>query len=659
VQPFLPPLYAEPTQVTEILNRQFRVFGAGPWPYHTADARPSTDLGSEARGAGRRTAHNARANMSPEGRFIDWQLDVLSGHRWSADRVSTTLTVSTPPGADIKVPWEIGRCHAVSLLALAWNEQAPSAISRAMEHIVLDFISTNPPGHGVHWVSGLEVSIRAMNWLVAVELLVAKGYPFDSAWTAVVHEALVEHGRFIHRHLSWVPKGRNNHYLGEVVGLLALGACLPPSAQTDAWLAYGFQELERELLYQILPDGGSFEGSSAYHGFACEFALLGTALCLATHGSGRSPSYAPFRPPGARRLRPTTIRRWRDAPLGSSELFVAPYWVRLEKAARFLQTIEMHDGQIPQIGDNDSGRLLKFGVPTAGGSELCGLQEGDERLLDYRAVASALRTVASPARKPRAVQNGPGRRQREARRASARALGPRGECAQHAKALEALTVWADTPTVPVFTAAPAAPPMDRLVLSEEAEWITPGREYRYVFHASVDLEEGLEVSRFPDFGLVVYRSRHLFLSVRCPLARSRHPRAGHVHADELSIELAIDASPVVRDPGTGCYTSDHAARNAFRGRAKHFTPLPDVVVPPGRAGLFVGPAPARIEVDETTTHRFRATARAPQGTFSRSVSISGRSVVVIDLGTSPWEPKPAASWRSAYSPRYGSVVTCF
>ncbi len=63
-----------------------------------------------------------------------------------------------------------------------------------------------------------------------------------------------------------------------------------------------------------------------------------------------------------------------------------------------------------------------------------------------------------------------------------------------------------------------------------------------------NLRENLVSLAYPDFGIYVFRSRRLFLAVRCG-AIGQRGRGGHAHNDQLAIELdpeverAVDALP--------------------------------------------------------------------------------------------------------------------
>jgi Heparinase II/III-like protein/Heparinase II/III N-terminus len=48
-----------------------------------------------------------------------------------------------------------------------------------------------------------------------------------------------------------------------------------------------------------------------------------------------------------------------------------------------------------------------------------------------------------------------------------------------------------------------------------------------------------------------------------------YQNGGHAHADALSLTLSVHGTPLLIDPGTGCYTTDRAIRDRFRSTALH------------------------------------------------------------------------------------------
>jgi hypothetical protein len=82
---------------------------------------------------------------------------------------------------------------------------------------------------------------------------------------------------------------------------------------------------------------------------------------------------------------------------------------------------------------------------------------------------------------------------------------------------------------------------------------------------------GMTFKAFPDFGLFIFKSKRIHMSIRCgPIGQ--YGKGGHAHTDQLGITLEVDGTPWIRDPGSFCYTSDPDLRNTYRSAAAHFIP---------------------------------------------------------------------------------------
>lgn len=585
----------------DLLLRRFRIFGGASRDCRAEAVEPGHAWGDAL------PESLAALVAKPRTEAVDWHLDPVSGHRWDL-RPSSQIRIGDPSGVDIKAPWEFGRLQGLPIMARAWDPAEGRALADGVIELLSDFVAWNPPGRGIHWRSGLEVALRAHNVGLSLDIVRAKGYEMSRDLERSCAMVLALHGRFLTRHLSWVPRGRNNHYLGEILGLATVGAWLE-GAEPATWVAYAGQELSAECRYQFLPDGGSFEGSTTYHGFAAELLIWGAVLV--DHAWRRGGTPLPFSPGGAPRLQAETRAAW--AGRVASSAFDRSFWERVSRTGDFLAGIRAGNGEVPQVGDNDSGRLTKIGVLHR--------REGQgtvEALLDYSAVERAVALA-------------------------------RGEALDR-----------DIPTVmralehSGTVLMPAVPPPRHSVTIENQR--IDGRTTT-VFHTEADLWDGLDHRWFADFGLVVLRSTHLFLTVRCPGRRSRHPRGGHLHADELAITMRIAGAPVVLDSGTGCYTSDAASRNRFRNRSAHWTPLPDVSYPTGMGGLFVSPRLADCRVAHCDAKLVEVEADWGGRRYRRQVRIERNAVVVIDEPSGRLFDSDPEAWRRAYSPRYGSVIS--
>lgn len=73
---------------------------------------------------------------------------------------------------------------------------------------------------------------------------------------------------------------------------------------------------------------------------------------------------------------------------------------------------------------------------------------------------------------------------------------------------------------------------------------------------------------YPDFGLYLYRSKRLYLAIRCGFGQ----HLSHAHNDQLSFELSVDGTEWARDLGTYVYTPLPHQRNRYRSVGAHAAP---------------------------------------------------------------------------------------
>ena len=517
--------------------------------------------------------------IGPDYSPIDWQRDFKSGYRWSEATWYMDIRYGHKPGADIKVPWELARMQHLPQLAWAYAlasrgaEGTPERYLGEFRNQVLDFIATNPPRFGVNWRSAMEVAIRAANWAVAADLFRAGGASFDSQFETVLSRSLYEHGLHIEGNLEWDHQVRGNHYLANVAGLLLIAAFLPSAPKTDAWLAFAVRELVSEADFQFAPDGTHREASTNYHCLATEMMVYATAFVLALPQAKREALQRydhrrmNCRPP----LRPGPSPVYaRDGGKASSP-FPTWYFERLERMGEFVADISKPSGRVPQVGDNDSGRFLRFDSPyqqmTVVQVRACyanlanydGLPDGapywDEDHLDHRAVAAAIGALFN--RHDLAGIAGEGRLEAEVIRGL---VGP-----EHLPFYRQWHRSSGAESVRVGSA-------DQLrALSVELCAQGAARSFEIPAGAGGELREGLTCSGYPDFGLYIIRSERLYLAVRCG-SFGLVGNGGHAHHDQLSIELSVGGRDLILDPGTYLYSAFRERRNQYRSVRSHFAP---------------------------------------------------------------------------------------
>jgi hypothetical protein len=264
-------------------------------------------------------------DVSRQGGGTDWQLDPVHGGRYPAWAPSESIP--PVPGCDPKMAWAVGRGD--QWVALACGAVAdPSRGERYAEAFafsVRDFVLCNPAGRGVQWASPMEAALRAVCLGQAHALLSGRAALLDPGYALDAARLAVTTARYVLARLEdWnaVPDG---HLIANYVGLLACAAFVPEWPEAARWRALALAGLARELLAQTNEDGTSFEGSVPHHRKSLEIFTAGALLA-----------------------------RLARRPLG------VEFWRRLGAMFQAARGLLASGGEIPQLGDDDSGRVFTF-----------------------------------------------------------------------------------------------------------------------------------------------------------------------------------------------------------------------------------------------------------------------------------------------------------
>lgn len=256
---------------------------------------------------------------------IDWAVDPILGRRFPEGFPHKQWNPDMRPGlADIKWPWEIGRCQHWVTLGQAYRLTGDERYAVEIVRQHADFMAANPVGIGVQFVCTMDVAIRAFNWALAFELI-RHSAAFDSAAMTRAYESLFDVGIFIEGNLENKYEVTSNHFLSNVVGLYGVGLVFRDLAAGQRWLKQGREWLEQEMRVQVLADGADYESSIPYHRLVAEL-FLGGARIAELEGKSLS----------------------------------AEYLASLRRMVEFLIAVQRPDGLMPQVGDADDGRLHIF-----------------------------------------------------------------------------------------------------------------------------------------------------------------------------------------------------------------------------------------------------------------------------------------------------------
>ena len=503
-------------------------------------------------------------------RPIDWHVDIKSGYRWDPDTWMHDIPIGRSPGADVKVPWELSRCHHLVAMALDTSTGGPEE-DRADEVClqILDWLAANPPRFGVNWRSAMDVAIRSANWVWAIALL---GDRVPPALRWLVAKSLYQHAVHVEGNLDYVSEGTNNHYLSEIAGLLHVVAALPRLPEAPAWAALGLQELRSELDRTIYGDGASYEGSTGYHRLVAETFLHGTMAALRLPETLRRAAKTAS---GVRKASPQVLpSEWAFDPADPA-VFPADFWAQLKSTSAFTSEITKPNGLAAQIGDQDSGRFLKFDWPGA-------VRDNGEFVEEPRDHRHLLATS-------------------------------RGLYEDHSSESKPYPIERAVGSAPGVTIPPAAGHVSPKIVRHE--W-TNGQS---VWHS--------------DSGYYVARSGPFWLCVHSERVPNNTP-TGHRHNDQLSFELNIGGVDFFIDPGTGVYTPDPVLRNHLRATASHNTVSvvgkEQRTVTPGVEGLFASRGDSRAEAVSVTSRVFTAVHRWSGIVHHRSFVLGDDRLVIDD-----------------------------
>lgn len=485
---------------------------------------------------------------------IDWQKDYKSGYRWSEKTWYKDISYGMP-GVDIKVPWELARLQHLPQLAIfsLVDESLKEQNLKEFQCQILDFITNNPPRMGVNWVCTMDVAIRAANMLIAYDLFcqLDTSDALDTHFKQTFANSIYEHGLHIVNNFEYTDWLTSNHYLSNIAGLVFIAGYLDSNPEIDQWLAFGVQELINETEKQFYEDGGNFESSTCYHRLSGEMVLYATAFLLGLP-SQKTNSLKQYNAFGWKVIPRLKSLQHQQYTIGETIVFPQWYIDRLYKIGRFTADITKPDEEIPQFGDNDSGRFFRF-TPT--GSFITNAQ-AVERYLN--------------------LNNYP----------DTQDLFWDENSLNHSTLLNGFSGLFDNNVFKPFQGFEKsfihALAGRKLNVTDDSymECIVSSNiplECKYTqfleYHSESELHD-IQSYHYPQSGIYIFKNDLFYLAV-CTTPLGQNGNGGHTHNDKLGFELYLNRKSIVRDPGTYLYTPLPEKRNEFRSIYAHNVPVAD------------------------------------------------------------------------------------
>jgi Heparinase II/III-like protein/Heparinase II/III N-terminus len=496
---------------------------------------------------------------------IDWQKDVKSGFRYDAKTWFREQRQQSDGklGVDIKMPWELSRLQHLVRLAIhaKKNTDEEPELSKEILCQILDFIMANPIGMGVNFNCPMDVGIRNANLLLAYDLLKQldtkgiTGLDTDRLISSYIYQSTLH----ILGDIEYREGKTSNHYLGNVLGVLYAGLYLSSTTIVDRFLAFGIHELYSSMYRQFFEDGSNFEGSTAYHRLSGEMIGYGAVAALLTTNEQRQSALN------------CDLEQWNyKSPLHKPNInwlndSQDEFWSRLKLSSQFSIDIAKENGEIPQFGDNDSGRFISF-TPFGSFEQKVELVNRYEQISD-----SSLLPETENLYDENDLNQGGFVSSIEGLFGSLRDIPQPMFAHLEFNLFKAISEDSSLNLNGASIDRASGKKDFNSSFSKFEEWEFHKESTFDYSENSRSLKNNISSSIYPDFQLAVIKSEHAYVAVSGMSNPKQHLSLSHAHNDKGSVELVVNGQNILLDPGTYLYTPIPEQRMQFRSVTAHNT----------------------------------------------------------------------------------------
>ena len=250
------------------------------------------------------------------GAYEPWTTDPLTHRRWPDSTPWWKIDIrSSDRMGDVKYVWEAGRHRDLVVLARAAKLEPDGPWADELGQLLARWCDQTAPERGINWYSSLELSLRAIAW---TQILALAGGRLSSPLRDQMDQHLLASARHLMVELPYTLTMKNNHVLGDALGLIVLARMFPNHRAAGRWNWVGDRLFSAQVSRHVGPDGSMIEDSLSYHRFVLEMLAVRVLLGDASHETRQS----------------------------------------LKVASEHLRSIGVFDGKVPQYGDWDEGRVL-------------------------------------------------------------------------------------------------------------------------------------------------------------------------------------------------------------------------------------------------------------------------------------------------------------
>lgn len=257
------------------------------------------------------------------GEPIDWHRDHGSGKPAPLIYVGKIDYRDFSQVGDCKLVWEPSRHHQLVVLARAYRITGDRKYAHEVISQIDSWLAENPFGFGMNWRSPMELSIRILNWVWALDLIRESGLFVGETRLRILHSVYLHLWEITRKYSQ--GSSANNHLIGEAAGVFIASCYFSELNDTQKWQAQSQAILASEINHQTYNDGCNKELAYGYQLFTMQFFLFSGIVA-------------------------------RKAGCGFSENF----WEKMKKMMEFTGAL-IESGGLPNYGDADDGYVLDLG----------------------------------------------------------------------------------------------------------------------------------------------------------------------------------------------------------------------------------------------------------------------------------------------------------
>ena len=211
------------------------------------------------------------------GKDYNWITNPSNGFEYNISKHWSEIQDLSPEAGDIKYVWEKSRFSWV-LSLIRYDYHFKQDLGEYVFSEIESWIEHNPINMGPNWRCSQEISLRILNWYIAISYYKDNVAFTEERWEKiqdVIYASL--HHVFHHINFSRIAV-RNNHAITETMFLALSNILFPFISETKKWAIDGRNWFEEEIAYQIYDDGTFLQFSMNYHRVVIQLLTFGISI---------------------------------------------------------------------------------------------------------------------------------------------------------------------------------------------------------------------------------------------------------------------------------------------------------------------------------------------------------------------------------------------